>query len=148
MNTLDGRIQVGYQSDERTRRLLLCQQGETDLILRDGHSYLSTTVNASEPPEPEHSEGWLGVDLGIVNIAVDSEGNVYSGSIVKSIRHRHRRLRAKLQSKGTPRAKRLLRKRRAREGRFARHTNHVISKRIVATAKALGQGIIVGLSTS
>jgi putative transposase len=81
--------------------------------------------------------------MGIVNIAVDSEGNVYSGAHVKSIRYRHRRLRTKLQSKGTRAAKRLLRRRRAKEARFARHTNHIISKRIVATAKALGQGIAV-----
>ena len=86
-------------------------------------------------------EGWLGVDMGIVNIAVDSEGNVYSGAHVKSMRHRHRKLRARLQSKGTRAAKRLLRKRRAKESRFARHTNHTISKRIVATAKALGKDI-------
>lgn len=81
--------------------------------------------------------------MGIVNIAVDSEGNIYSGAHVKSIRHRNRKLRAKLQRKGTRAAKRLLRRRRAKESRFARHTNHVISKRIVATAKALGYGIAI-----
>ncbi|MEP6774704.1 MAG: transposase, partial [Chloroflexota bacterium] len=58
-----------------------------------------------------------------------------------SIRHRNARLRAKLQSKGTKAAKRLLRKRRRKEGRFANHVNHVISKGIVREAKALGQGI-------
>lgn len=149
MNTISGRERIPYQSDERARRLLKCQQGETDLLLRDGQFYLCTTVNApeselSDPPDAEGgAESWLGVDLGIVNIAVDSEGNIYSGSHFKSIRHRNRRLRAKLQSKGTRAAKRLLRKRRAKEGRFARHTNHVISKRIVASAKALGKGIAV-----
>jgi putative transposase len=142
ITTVDGRELIPYQSDERTRRLLLCQQGETDLIMRDGQFYLSTTVNAPEPPEGE-ATGWLGVDLGIVNIAVDSEGNVYSGSSVKSIRYRNRRIRAKLQSKGTKAARRLLRKRHAHESRFVRHTNHVISKRIVATAKALNQGIAI-----
>ncbi len=142
MNTVDGRIRLGYQSDERARRLLLSQLGETDLLLRDGQFYLSTTVNAPEPPEGAGStQGWLGIDLGIVNIAVDSTGNVYSGSMIKSIRHRNRRLRAKLQSKGSKAAKRRLRQRRAQESRFARHTNHVISKHIVATAKALNHGI-------
>ncbi len=148
MNTLTGRVRIPYQSDERARRLLQNQQGETDLILRDGQFYLATTVNAPEPPEagtPEQGtpEGWLGVDLGIVNIAVDSEGNVYSGSAIKSIRHRNRRLRAKLQRKGTKAAKRLLRRRNRKETRFATHTNHVISKSIVATAKAQGQGIAI-----
>jgi putative transposase len=144
MNTLSGRVRIPYLSDERTRRLLQNQQGETDLILRDGDFYLSTTVNAPEPPEPEGKQrGWLGVDLGIVNLAVDSEGNVYSGSLVKSVRHRNRRLRAKLQAKGTRAAKRLLKARRRKEANFARHTNHVISKCIVASAKALGQGIAI-----
>jgi putative transposase len=149
-------------SDERARLMLLSQQGETDLVFRDGRFYLNTTVNAPEsaptPLEPAEllnsqggqgeegvggggGEGWLGVDMCIVNIAVDSEGNIYSGAHVKSIRHRRRKLRAKLQSKGTRAARRLLRKRRAKESRFARHTNHVISKRIVATAKALGKDI-------
>ena len=36
MSTVDGRIRLGYRSDERARRLLLCQQGETDLLIRDG----------------------------------------------------------------------------------------------------------------
>ncbi len=96
--------------------------------------------NAEGGPGPG---SWLGVDLGIVNIAADSEGNVYSGAHFKSIRHRNRRLRAKLQSKGTKAAKRLLRKWRAKEAHFARHTNHVISKGIVATAKALKRGIAI-----
>jgi IS605 OrfB family transposase len=144
LNTLSGRMRIPYLSDERTRRLLQNQQGETDLILRDGQFYLATTVNAPEPPEPEGKQkGWLGVDLGIVNIAVDSEGNVYSGSLVKSIRHRNRRLRTKLQAKGTRAAKRLLKMRRRREANFARHTNHVISRSIVASAKTLGCGIAI-----
>lgn len=143
MNTLDGRIRLSYLSDERARRLLQNQQGETDLLYKDGQFYLATAVNAPEPPTEGDPDGWLGVDLGIVNIAVDSVGNVYSGSTVKNVRYRNRRLRAKLQSKGTRAAKRLLRKRRAKEARFARYTNHVISKSIVQTAKAQGQGIAV-----
>ena len=142
MNTVEGRIRLPYQSDERARRLLLSQQGETDLLLRDGQFYLNSVVDCPEPPKGE-TKDWLGVDMGIVSIAVDSEGNIYSGSIIKSIRRRNRRLRAKLQSKGTRAAKRLLRKRRAKEARFARHTNHVISKSIVAAAKALNQGVAI-----
>ena len=145
MTTLSGRERISYLSDERTRRLLLSQQGETDLILRDGQFYLSTSINAPEPPEPEGLESeqkdWLGVDMGIVNIAVDSEGNVYSGATVQAVRHRHRHLRAKLQGNGSKAARRLLKMRQRREARFATHTNHVISKRIVATAKALNHGI-------
>jgi putative transposase len=57
------------------------------------------------------------------------------------VRHRNQRLRAKLQKKGTKSAKRLLKKRRRKEARFAADVNHSISKRIVAEAKRTGRGI-------
>ena len=81
------------------------------------------------------------MDLGVVNIASDSEGKWYSGSTVKSVRHRHRRLRRKLQKKQTRAAKRRLKRLAGKEARFARHTNHVISKEIVACAKGTRRGI-------
>ena len=51
------------------------------------------------------------------------------------MRYRHRRLRSKLQAKGSQAAKRLLKKLAGKEKRFARHTNHVISQQIVRLAK-------------
>lgn len=70
-----------------------------------------------------------------------AQGNVYSGANIKAVRHRHRHVCAKLQSNGSKAARRLLKMRRRKEVRFATHTNHVISKHIVATAKALNHGI-------
>ena len=93
---------------------------------------------AAAGPEPD---GWLGVDLGIVNIAADSDGNAYCGKAVRAVRYRNRQLRARLQSKGTKSAKRLLARRRRKESRFARDVNHVISKTIVREAKDTGRGI-------
>ena len=75
------------------------------------------------------------MDLGIVNVATDSDGNQYSGAAILGLRRRHRRTRTRLQGKGTRSAKRLLKRRRRKESRFQRHTNHVISKEIVARAK-------------
>jgi IS605 OrfB family transposase len=83
----------------------------------------------------------LGVDLGVTNLAADSDGNVYSSAQVNSMRARHRRLRAKLQAKGTRSAKRLLARRRQEEARFAQDVNHRISKSIVAIAQGTGRGI-------
>lgn len=42
----------------------------------------------------------FGVDLGIKNIAVDSDGEFHSGKQVNGLRKRHNRLRKKLQAKG------------------------------------------------
>ena len=94
-------------------------------------------------PTPEQIEVGeaLGVDLGIVNIATDSDGEVYSGAQINGLRKRHARLRAKLQHKGTKSAKRLLKKRTRRERRFAQDVNHVIAKRIVEKAEGTGRAI-------
>jgi putative transposase len=56
-------------------------------------------------------------------------------------RYRQRRLRTKLQKLQTRAAKRRLKKLTGKERRFASHTNHVISKQIVAEAKDTGRGI-------
>jgi hypothetical protein len=104
--TTSGRLKIPFVCGPRQKELLKSQQGESDLILRKKAFYLAASCNIDNPP-PGMVDEFLGVDVGITNLAVDSDGNVYSGSAVKSIRHRHRSLRAKLQKKGTRAAKRL-----------------------------------------
>jgi putative transposase len=87
-----------------------CRQGESDLVHRDGMWFLHATCEVPAPPVAE-PDGFLGVDLGIANIATTSDGTTYSGKILNRVRHRNARLRAKLQAKGTKSAKRLLKKR-------------------------------------
>ena len=138
--TLDGRILVpvvfGKYQEARMNRI----RGQVDLIYRDGTFYLGVVVDLPEPPQ-DAAEGFLGVDLGIKNIAVDSDGETFSGGKMNGLRHRHARLRQRLQAKGTKSAKRLLKKRRRKEMRFAMNENHRISKMIVAKAKDTGRGI-------
>jgi putative transposase len=116
-------------------------RGAADLIYRDGEFYLAVVIDVPEPPKGPVPDRWLGVDLGIVNLATDSDGTAYTGKAVRAIRYRNRKLRQRLQSKGTKSAKRLLRKRRRQESRFARDMNHVISKSVVREAKGTGRGI-------
>jgi putative transposase len=94
-----------------------------------------------ETPELIDVEGYLGVDLGVKNIATDSDANNYSGGQVNGLRQRYFKLRKRLQSKGTKSAKRLLKKRRKQEQRFARQENHRISKELVQRAKDTGRGM-------
>ena len=65
-------------------------------------------------------EGVLGVDLGITEIATDSDGNQYSGEAVKSVRRRVRRIRRLLQAKGTKSARKHLKRIRQKQSRFSR----------------------------
>jgi IS605 OrfB family transposase len=138
--TLQGRqlipIRIGaYQKARLDRKMR-----QTDLILRDGTFYLATVVDAPEPT-PDEPDDFLGIDLGIVNIAADSDGEVYSGGQVNGLRKRHAKLRSKLQSNGSKQAKRLLKKRSKKEHRFAANINHIISKRVVEKAKGTHRGI-------
>ncbi|MEV4752962.1 RNA-guided endonuclease TnpB family protein [Streptosporangium sp. NPDC049248] len=116
-------------------------RGQADLVYRDGVFFLAVVVEVPEPSRQEEPQGWLGVDLGIVNLATDSTGEPYSGKGVRAARRRNARLRAKLQAKGTKSAKRLLKRRRRKESRFARNVNHVIAKKLVGKAKDTRQGI-------
>ena len=76
-------------------------------------------------------------DLGYI------DGKFYSGAKVKNLRRRHFKLRQKLQAKGTKSAKRLLKKRRRKETRFATDVNHYISKRLVQVAKGTNRAIVL-----
>lgn len=138
--TLGGRTTVNFVCATHHELLLQYQKGETDLVYRKGKFYLYTTCDIPEDT-PIDIEGFLGIDLGVVNIAADSDGEVFSGAVVNGVRHRHRRLRTKLQKKGTKSAKRLLKKLSGKERRFAEHVNHTISKRIVAKAQGTSRGI-------
>jgi IS605 OrfB family transposase len=114
---------------------------ESDLLHRNGAFYLAVTVTVGDTPMNAYPAGFLGVDLGIVNIATTSDGTRHSGAHLNRNRHRHQRLRTKLQQKGTRSAKRLLAKSSGRQARFARDVNHRISKSIVAEAQRTGHGI-------
>lgn len=140
--TLNGRVKVpmiigNYQQGFMGEG---CIRGQADLILQDGVFYLLLVVQRLEPPKMDTKE-FLGIDLGIVNIATTSDGEQMSGATVRGMRHRHAKLRKKLQKKETKSAKRLLKKRRRKEQRFARDVNHQISKKIVAVAKDTQRGI-------
>ncbi len=140
--TLQGRIEVPMIISKYHQGLLCGNRvrGQADLILQHGTFYLLLVVDVPEG-KPNSENGFIGVDLGIVNIAVDSTGEVFSGDKINGLRKRYAKLRTKLQKKGTKSAKRLLKKRSKKEKLFARDVNHCVSKKIVAKAKALGCGI-------
>lgn len=132
--TLSGRqvipIRVGGYQEARLDRKVK----QTDLILRNGIFYLAVVSDAPEAT-PDDPTGTLGVDLGITNLAVDSDGEFYSGEDVDKVREKTDTIKATLQSVGTKSAKRHLKKLAGRESRFRRSVNHVMSKRLVSKAK-------------
>jgi IS605 OrfB family transposase len=127
-------------SPAQLEQLAAHQRGESDLIHRGGMWFLAVTLDFPDPDLHE-PDGWLGVDLGVVNIATVSDGKRIAGRALNRYRRRQLALRRKLQVKGTKSAKRLLKRQCRREARFATDTNHCIAKTIVATAERTGRGI-------
>ena len=116
------------------------RRGEADLIERDGVFYLIATC---EVPEAEQYEpdGFIGVDLGIVNIATTSTGYQAAGRKLNRYRKRQLALRKKLQLKGTKSARSRFKARSRKEQRHVKNTNHIIAKTIVAEAERTGRGL-------
>jgi IS605 OrfB family transposase len=139
--TVEGREKIPFIAGAQQARMLKSQLGESDLVLRRGKWFLFAACEIVEAPLDSDPNGYLGVDFGIARLASDSTGESFSGAKVRNLRKRHRRLRAKLQGKGTKSSRRLLKKRREKESSFARDVNHCISKRLVEKAKRLGCGI-------
>ena len=128
--TVAGRVKIPFLAGEPQLRMLQTQQGESDLVYKRGKFYLYATCDVEEAT-PYVVDDIMGVDLGIANIAVDSYGTFHTGNHVKSVRYRHKRLRKKLQAKGTKSAKRRLKQLSGKEKRFANDVNHCVSKAIV-----------------
>ncbi|WP_328753871.1 transposase [Streptomyces sp. NBC_00117] len=116
------------------------RKGESDLIERDGVFYLIATCDVPEAERYE-PDGFIGVDLGIVNIATTSTGYQAAGRGLGRYRTRQLALRAKLQKKRTKSAKRRLKERSRREQRHVKNTNHIIAKTIVTEAERTGRGL-------
>jgi IS605 OrfB family transposase len=137
LNTLEGRVVCRLVLGARQHALLVdptWEVGGADLVWRDGVYYLHVTQSREAPEETAPAGGTLGVDLGIVNLATDSEGEQFTGKVIPVVRGRSYKRRQRLQKVGTKNAKRRLRQRRRREARFQKDVNHCISKRLVQKA--------------
>jgi IS605 OrfB family transposase len=139
---LDGRTLIPFVAGDYHRARLgeNIKRGQADLVLRKGRWYLYVTVEIPDgaPIEPKE---WLGVDLGIRNLATDSDGDRHSGDAVEAVRVRIHRLRGALQKAGSKSAKRHLRKLAGREAGFRKDVNHTIAKHLVRNAKDTGRGL-------
>lgn len=138
--TVNGRLKIPICIYDKTKMPFF--QGQADLLLDNKAFYLLQTLEIKEN-ELKTSNDYLGVDLGIVNIATTSDGEIYTGKEVEKVRQKYTKLRSNLQSNGSKSAKRHLKKISKKESRFRKDVNHVISKKIVQKAKDTCKGIKV-----
>jgi len=142
LNTLDGRIVGRLILGVRQHEMLVdptWMVGGADLVWRRGVYFLHITQSREMPDVTDATDATgtqerLGVDLGIVNLATDSDGQAFSGAQITQVRTRYLKRRQALQKVGTKNAKRRLRQNAGREHRFQKDTNHCISKALVRKA--------------
>jgi putative transposase len=137
LNTLEGRVVCRLVLGTRQHAMLVdptWEVGGADLVWRRGVYYLHITQSRETPNVAPPASGTLGVDLGIVNLASDSDGETFSGASVKRARRRYHTRRQRLQKVNTKNAKRRLRKNAGRERRFQKDINHCIAKALVLKA--------------
>lgn len=125
---------------DKPKEYLKYRKGEVLLKIKNNKAYLHITCDIPEEPK-KTTNGFLGVDLGIVNIATCSDGTNYSGSSIDKVRNKYQKLKSSLQKKHTRSCLRKLKKTSGKQSRFVKNTNHVISKQIVTKTKALDFGI-------
>lgn len=104
--------------------------------------FLNITVE-KDVPDVEATDFLIGVDLGLRKLAVVStpDGKInkfFDGGHIRAVSERYQALRKRLQPKGTPSAKRHLKKLSQREKRFRTAINHKVAKEIVELVPAGG----------
>ena len=134
LTTLHGRELIPLQMGDYQRVQLHRAKGQADLVLVKGTFFLLVTLDTPEEP-PMIPERFLGIDLGIITLATDSDGNRYSGDDVEVVRQRSMTHRETYQRTGTKSAKRRLKAMAGQQGRFQRWVNHGIAKSLVQLAK-------------
>lgn len=112
------------------------------LVKHQNSTYSVNIQVKNDAPNPQKSQGVIGVDLGRHDVAVTSEGESFSGQQITEIRDRYSRVRTSLQKKASEgtrstrrRARRILQRLSGRERRFQSWVNHNVSKHIVGKAK-------------
>lgn len=140
--SVGGRLNIPYQCGPRQREMLAYRKGESDLVYSKSKDtfYLLAVCDIPDPSEQE-TDIALGIDLGRSNIAVDSDGEMFSSLGIEVNRHKHAQLRRRLQKRGSKSAKRRLKKLSGKQRRFQRDVNHCISKRLVQKAERTGRSI-------
>jgi IS605 OrfB family transposase len=124
------------------KELFKYRKGQTDLKYENGNWFLLCCV---EIPDEEkiQPKGCIGVDLGVKNIAVSSDKDIYSGEKTENKRKQYSEHRRRLQKRGTRSAKRRIKTIGRKESRFRKDVNHQISKKLVEKAKGTNCALVL-----
>lgn len=132
LSTTGGRQRIPFSVPAYAAKYSGAKTCTADLLSRDGKWWLHIVVDIPAP-EVEKTDTVIGVDLGIAQPAVTSNGKFLGKKRWRDVEARRFRLRRALQKSGSKSAKRHLRKIGRKQQRFRRDCDHVLSKQIVAS---------------
>jgi len=139
ISTLQKRVKPPLDTGDYQRKLLEdAKPTHAVLVYKNKAFFLHITVE-KQIPEPKGNNP-VGVDIGMKNLLVASNGFKAKGGEILAKRHRFRELRSSLQAKGTASAKRRLKRLSGRERRYVNTVLHQVSR---AFANTLREGDIV-----
>ena len=117
-------------------------KGEADLVYKKGKFFLYQTVDIPEPAVQNIAE-FIGVDFGLTDITVTSDGDKHSADWINQYREKRQQVRSSIQRKGARNSKRLSKRLSGKERTTSAIINHTISKSIVKSAKDKRRGIAI-----
>lgn len=133
--TVAGRVKLNFAIPGHLAKYTKGATSSADLLLsRKGHWWLHVVVNIGAP-RAQPSGRVVGVDLGLNRPAVTSEGKFLGERRWREVDNRNFRLRRSCQAKGTPSARRCLRRLGGKRNRWARDVDHVLSRRIAESVR-------------
>lgn len=104
------------------------------LFVRNSEIYMSITFDI--PTNLPQNKLAVGVDLGCINFAATSEGNLYQDKVFASNKRKLRWNKRKHQSKGTKSSRRKLKKLRHKEHNINKNFNHHLANKIIKDTNA------------
>ena len=141
ISSVDGRLKhIAWFANEYNTELMKGRTGSATLIYRSGRFFLHVVCEVKEKPVKEPKD-FIGVDMGVVNIATTSDNDNWTSEQIEKKRQWYAGRKAQLQRVDTDSAKRRLQQLSGREQRFKRDVDHCISKHIVSNAERTERGI-------
>lgn len=150
LTLLDGRAKFALSIGQYQRDNLVGQTPTAaTLVKRNGIYFLNICVKVPDKPVL-HPTSIIGVDMGITDIAVLSDGTRFSGKDITIQRLQRAKVRRSLQTKAAKKDRtgrrschRLNGRLKGREARYQKVVNHKISRLVVEKAKAENAGIAI-----
>jgi putative transposase len=130
LSTITGRMNFKTKIYDYCKKYLDGQFTNAQLCIRKKKMFLNIQVKLNDVKQHVENKV-LGIDRGIINILTCSDNTFVNSKKLRNIKGKYQWLKSKLQSVGTPSAKRKLRKLSGRERRFTLDLNHRLAKEIV-----------------